>query len=114
MAEHVTVLNEFYKLCKNNRLNTNFDLYETLVSFQENNKDIVNLFWCENDLFSSSMIVSIQINQDRVALFYLDAYNCDIIRINFSYHRFKIFTQNLQKIEGNLVPTESSYNIKKN
>ena len=97
-----TILKDFYMLCHNNTLNTNYDLFDLLeknfiVTYPE-----VRLFSCDNDTFSSSLLVAIPLGESRIALMFLDQHNSDIVRINFSYNRFLSFSAGLNEMGSNL------------
>lgn len=99
------ILNSFYNLCASNRLNVNYDLFEELEKKFIQTYPEVQLFYCDNDTFSSSLIVAIPLEPSRVALLFLDQHNSEIVRMNFSYQRFLNFTAGLNKIQENLKPS---------
>ncbi len=97
-SESVKILNEFYKLCENNRLNVNGDIFDELEQVFIKKHPQVKLFFCDNDTFSTSLLVVIPLGETSFAVIYLDQHNNDIVRLNISKERLQILTQGLSSL----------------
>lgn len=98
------IINDFYNLCNSNRLNVNYDLFDKMPEFCLQYPE-VKTYFCDNETFSNSLLVAIPLGPSRVALFFLDQHNSEVVRINFSYQRFVNFTEGMQEFKEKLVPS---------
>lgn len=84
--KELKILKEFYNLLKNN-VDNHGDVFDEVLNWQKSYPE-VQTFWCSNDYFASSLIVTIPFaNNKSVAFIYLDQYSKEIIRINLSKER---------------------------
>ena len=80
------ILKEFYNLLTH-RQDNNGDIYEEILNWKQAYSE-VGCFWCSNDYFANSLIVTIPFaNNKSVAFIYLDQFSKEITRINLSKER---------------------------
>ena len=92
-------LSDFYNLVRGNQLNTNYDLFDTLLDNFVKTHPEVKVFHCNNATFSNSLLVAIPLSSGQISLLYLDQHNSEIIRINFSKARFNLFCLGLNELQ---------------
>lgn len=94
-------LSDFYNLVRGNQLNTNYDLFDTLLDNFVKTHPEVKVFHCNNDTFSNSLLIAIPLSSGQISLLYLDQHNSEIIRMNFSKARFNLFCLGLNELQKN-------------
>lgn len=98
------IISDFYDLhksCQNDGLDFSDEIINKFLPIYPE----VSTFYCDNNTFSTSLIVVMPLDDKLITLCFLDQHSSEIVRMNFSKNRFALFSLGLQKIHESFSKT---------